>query len=308
MAVHELSWTDDPDALIFWNQGVGDMIRTPNQVINVFYSQWLENRSLRNFGMMWYDPSDPEFVPSTYTPEPFGMYPAPKVFDETGKSTKPINQVIMPIQVPTLDDSQNIIQFITGMVERATAATAVEKGVSESGQQTLGEIEALLAESQKRTISSAKFYRREWEESAQMFYDLMLGAVLSGQKVTYYKKNASGEYVPKEVRREDWEAKRGYRVIATSTTEQDAKSTKKIKGLLAAQKVYPENAELNKVLQKRLLQYADVTGEEMKAIQDFEEKKAAAPVPVGPVPEQVGAANEIIGKGREIQRAMAEMP
>src|SRR6267154_3972158 len=44
------SWADDLERQDFWSDGIADMVRTPNKVINSWFSQMVENRTLRNFG------------------------------------------------------------------------------------------------------------------------------------------------------------------------------------------------------------------------------------------------------------------
>ena len=40
-----VAWGDDIDTQDFWSDGPADLVRTPNKIINIWYSQMLENRT-----------------------------------------------------------------------------------------------------------------------------------------------------------------------------------------------------------------------------------------------------------------------
>src|SRR3990167_5260444 len=65
------SWASDPEATDFWSDAIADVIRQVNKVLNVWISQLVENRTLQNFGMKYYDSTDKKFVPQTFAPQPF---------------------------------------------------------------------------------------------------------------------------------------------------------------------------------------------------------------------------------------------
>src|ERR1051325_4289467 len=71
------TWADDVERTDFWSDGWADVVRVPNQILNVWLSQLVENRTLRNFGMNYYNSSIEGFAPQTFTPSPWGWYPIP---------------------------------------------------------------------------------------------------------------------------------------------------------------------------------------------------------------------------------------
>ena len=109
-------WSEDPETTDVYPDSVGDLVRTPNKVLNVWYSQLIENRSLKNFQMHWYSPNQ-NYQPTTYTPGPGAMLPAPPGDD--------ISKVIKPVEISGLDDTLAAINAITMIVERGTGATAI---------------------------------------------------------------------------------------------------------------------------------------------------------------------------------------
>jgi hypothetical protein len=68
------SWADDIDMQDFWTDGVADIVRTPNKVLNAWFSQMVENRTLRNLNMQVYDGTKEGFTPSTYNPSAWGWF------------------------------------------------------------------------------------------------------------------------------------------------------------------------------------------------------------------------------------------
>lgn len=72
-----VTWASDIEALDFWSDGILDIVRPVNKILNVWFSQLVENRTLRNMGMQYYDSTIEDFNPDTYQPMPFGWYPVP---------------------------------------------------------------------------------------------------------------------------------------------------------------------------------------------------------------------------------------
>ncbi len=121
------SWCHDPDATDVYPDGAGDIVRVPNQILNAYFSQLVENGLLRGYGMNFYDATAKEgWSPVGYTPSPFGFYPLP------GEPAK----VLQHVEVPELASHLTEMEMITRMVETATAATAIEKGETPEGADT----------------------------------------------------------------------------------------------------------------------------------------------------------------------------
>src|SRR3990167_4069429 len=111
-------WSEDPEINEIYPDSVADLIRTPNKVLNVWMSQLIENRTLKNFQMHWFLPSQ-GYTSQTYTPGPGVMLPAPPGDD--------INKVIKPVEISGLDDTLTAIQSVIQLTERGSGATAIQK-------------------------------------------------------------------------------------------------------------------------------------------------------------------------------------
>jgi len=257
-----VTWGEDMETQDFWNDGPADLIRTPNKILNVFFSQMIENRTLKNFQMHWYDATAPNYVPQTYEPGPGRMLPAP------GKP----GEVIQPVEVSGLEDVMTQMDFLIKLIERGTSATAIQKGVSEKAQITLGEVQTLLGQAKEKAITMAKFYRRSHKELGMKYWQ-MLQANDKGKR-TLYKVSSKGKVYPKELRPSDWISKEGYKVEVKSSSEQEAEDVKSIEKWTYIKQQFPDNPVVAKIAARRTLEIGDVTAEELKQIEEFEEKKA----------------------------------
>jgi len=270
-----VSWADDLDGKDFWSDGVGDVIRTPNKIANIYFSSMLENREYNNLSMFWYLPV-PGYNPQTYEPEPFGQYPAPLIKDAQG-NYMPIEQVIKQVAIPKLEDSLVSIDFLIKLIERATAATAIEKGVGEKKQITLGEVQELAAKSAERIVSMAKFYRRAWKEFAWKWLEITKANANEKNPITLYKKSYDGSYYSEEVRPSDWISDKGYRIRVMSSSEQEGEAQASIQKLLAVKTQMPNNPALTKVINKRLVDFLKLTVEEVREIEGAEKQMEIQP-------------------------------
>jgi len=252
-------WTEDPDGADHYSDGVADLVRTPNKVINVWFSQLVENRTLKNFQMHWFSPSQ-NFTPTTYTPGPGVMLPAPPSDD--------IRKVIQPVEISGLDDTLTAIQAITQIVERGSGATAIQKGQGEAGEQTLGEIKVLVGKAAERTVAMAKFYRLAWYETAWKWDKMMQE---NGPKfITLMKQGPSGRMYQKRVFTNEWKSE--YEPIVRSSSEQEIEDTKAIQKWVFVLQQSPQNAPLRKIGIARMLELLDLTPEELKQVEEGEEQ------------------------------------
>ena len=269
-------WSEDVELSDGYPDSIADLIRTPNKVLNVWYSQLIENRTLKNFQMHWYSPSD-GYTAQTYTPGPGLMIPAPP--SATGR----ISDVIQPVEISGLDDTLLAVEAVTKIIERGTGATAIDKGQSEQGQQTLGEIEILVGKANERVTAMAKFYRMAWYELAWKWDKLMHANAPKFMKL--YKVGRSGKTYQKRIFINDWKSEAGYEPTVSSTSEQEQESVKGLQkfGYVMAQ--FPNNTALRKISQKRQLEMLDLTPEELKQVEDAEEEaeKMAVMAPQAPV-------------------------
>jgi len=272
------TWADDLDNKDFWSDGIGDIVRTPNKVMNIYFSTMLENRVYRNLGMFWYLPV-PGYDPQTFEPEPFGQYPAPLV--EEGGRYMPVEQVIRRMDIPALEENLVSIDFLIKLIERATAATAIKKGVSEKKQITLGEVQEITEEASKRIVSIAKFYRRAWKEFAWKWRGIREANASKKTPIKIYKKEIKGSYLEKAIYPKDWISDAGYRERVQSSSEQEGDRVRGLNKLFAIQARFPNNLAVQKIVEKRMLDTLDLTPDEMREIKSAEKAPQA---PAGILP------------------------
>lgn len=255
-------WSEDVETNDVYPDGIADLVRTPNKVVNVWYSQYIENRSLANMGMNWYDATVQGYQPQTYEPGQGRMLPAP------GDP----NKTIMPVQFESLQGTLDAINFLTAIVERATGATAIEKGTPEGGTQTLGEVEILVGKATERAISMNKFYRASWYETAVKWDKLMQANSFESFKL--YKTGRSGKIYANEVTNKDWKSEAGYEPTVSSTSEQEQNDLKNLQKYQYVITQFPNNSVLRRIMQQRELELLDLSPQELKEVEE-EEKKLA---------------------------------
>ena len=258
------TWAGDLERQDFWSDGRGDVVRTPNRVLNSWFSQLVENRTLRNFGMHYFDSTIEGFSPQTFNAVPWGWYGVP------GKPS----EVLQKVDIPDLSESLDEMQFIITMLEKATGATATQQGVQTARQITLGEVQLALGQAQERSKSVSKFYTQVWKDRGLMFIKLLEAGSgkLDATKIYKKGKNTSSLY-GREISPKDWMTKSGYRCRVWSQNEKDSHDTDALQKINAAKMVMPDNPKLNEVYQRKLLEFADLTPEETTDIMDFEKKK-----------------------------------
>jgi hypothetical protein len=281
-------WADDIEATDNWSDSVVDMIRTLNQIINIWISQLIENRTLRNFGMNFYDSTIEGFSPQKFQPRPGGWYPLP------GKPT----EVYQRVDVPELTGTTNEIQFLISIAEKASATGAVDKGVVESAKRTLGEIEIAVGKANERTTSMSKFYRLSWKQYAKKWVALLEANLPEDEKVTLFKKNPQGKLVGKDFSKEDLISDAGYKVVVETITERTADELDGIQKLLAVKQEFPNNAALKKAIQKRLIRMGGLSPEEAQEIENFEAQQIESQLGGGT--EQGGEVNNVLSQVDEL--------
>lgn len=264
------TWADDIEKTDIWSDGMGDVVKTPNKILNSFFSSMIENRTLRNFGMHFYDATaSDKWIPQTYDPVPFGWYPTA---GDPNKTTK-------QVEIPDLTESMDEMNFIIGMVERATASTATEKGVQEKGDVTLGQVKLMLANSNQRITSIAKFYRLARIEFGDKWYKFLMANEKWIKPVELYKKSSKGKYFKETVKTSDWKDEQGYVCKVVSSSERDQKNIEQVQKMQAVSNMFPNNLPLKNILKKRALDLVELSPEEIKEVMDFEEQN---PTPTDP--------------------------
>jgi len=268
------TWGDDVDKQDFWTDGVADIIRVPNKILNSWLSQMVENRTLRNFGMHYYNSNLAEegFTPSTFNPVPWGWYPIP------GNP----KDVLQRIDIPDLSGSLDEMQYLQGLTEKATGATATQQGVQTDRQVTLGEVELAQGEAKARTQGMSKFYTKCWEQRAKKFLKLIEAAPEKIDAVKLFKKGRNTDDIhERDISPKDWMSESGYRVKVWNQDEKKANETDSINKLNAVYMNMMDNPKLKEIYNRKLLEFADLEPDEITDVMEFEKSKGQQPMMPG---------------------------
>lgn len=259
-----VTWADDVERQDFWSDGIGDIVRPANKVLNAWFSQLVENRTLRNFGMHYYDATIEGFTPGSFNPIPWGWYPVP------GKP----QDVMQKVDIPDLSESLDEMEFLLTVMEKATGATATQQGVQSNRAITLGEVQLALGEAKERIKGMSKFYTPAWKQRGEIFIKLLEAGSDKIDAVQIYKKgkNTSNLYT-REISPRDWMTKNGYVCRVWSQEEKNTNDTNALQKLNLAKSTMPMNRKLNEVYQRKVLEFADLTPEETNAIMEEEQRK-----------------------------------
>jgi hypothetical protein len=290
------SWVDDLEPVDIYPDGTADILRTANQMINVWYGQYMENRTLVNFGMNFYDSTAGEgWEPVAMDPRPGGWYPLP------GKP----QEVYQRVDIPDLGlANQNAINFLTQIAEKETASSDIEKGVIDNAKQTLGEVQIAVAKTREKTSSMTPYFNNNWERIAGKWY-LITIANMGKRKETLYKKAPNDKLVAKEITVDDIKSPKGYKIVVQNNNQRLVDIENGLTKLFAIKKEFPNNIPLNKAIQKRALKIVELSPEEEQEILEFEDRQSkllaaqavatpSAPAPANPAemlptPEQIPA-------------------
>lgn len=204
------TWGSDPDLNDIWSDGIADSVRTINKVINIYFSQDIENRTYRNFGMYFYNNQNGQFQPQAFDAKPFGMY---------GVAGNP-DDVIKQMKIEPLGDTTDAMEYLKNMVQSSVAQTPTERGEQVKSRTTLGEVQLNLAASKTRNEVVAKQYQSSWKEGGRIWYGLMESNSVGTFKL--YKKAKNGTTHSKDVSRDEWKVPEGYetKVVLKSDKEE----------------------------------------------------------------------------------------
>ena len=262
------SWATDPERIDFWSDSPADTLRQLNKALNNWLSQLIENRQLRNFNMHYYDSSNPNFVPQTFSPSPWAWLPMP------GNP----NDLIKDVQVGDLSESLDEIQFVISLGEKAIATSSAQTGAIEQKSVTLGEVQLALANAQERIKSMALYYNESWLNVGHKYVKMLEGASNLLEPVKSVKRGRSGKKMwTKDIKPEDWYDKNGYEVEVKVKEDKDAEDSNIIQKLGAVKTIMPNNAPLDEIYKKKLLEFAGLDTDELKMVLDFE-KQATMPL------------------------------
>ena len=258
------TWAGDVERQDFWSDGVADIMRTPNKILNSWFSQMVENRTLRNFGMHYFDSSIEGFTPQTFQPIAWGWYPVP------GKP----QDVMQKVDIPDLSDSLDEMNFLITMAERGTGATATQQGAKIEKQITLGEVELALGEAKERIKGLSKFYTRAWQDRGEIFIKLLEAGSDKLDAVKIHKQGRnSTDIFTREISPKDWMTKSGYQVKVWSQEEKNAIDTDLLQKLNAVKVNMPDNQKLGEIYQRKLLEFAKLSPDEINQVMEAEKQK-----------------------------------
>ena len=260
-----VTWSDDPERNDHYPDGIADIARTPNKLLNAMISALAENRVLRNLGMNFYDSSLENFVPQSYQPAPFGWYgiPVPE-----GKTMK---DVFQPVQIPDMSESLDEMEYVKKLVETAVAANSTIQGeTQQKNKVTLGEVELALGAAKERISSIAKFYMLAMKEKGDKWAKIMNANSAKIDSITLYKKSHKGNYFNKKVFGKDWNSETGYSCRVVSTSEKEKKNLESLQKLQAVKATFPNNQAMNRIYGNKILQFGELNSEEVKEVMDEE--------------------------------------
>ncbi len=274
-----VTWAEDVERTDIWSDGVADIIRTINKVLNVWFSQLIENRTLRSFGMNYYDATAKEdWSPNTMDAVPFGWYPLP------GKP----EDVFQKVDIPDLSESLDEMTFLITMAEQATAATATQKGTSEKSDITLGEVKMMLVESQDRIADMAEPRQLSWLEFGDKWSQLIEANADQLDSMTAYKKGFKGNVYKHEIKPTDWQSPEGYGCVVKSAAEQEKDQINSLQKMMAVKAQFPMNLPLKRIVDNKLLDLIKLTPEETREVLEYEENLQKA-LPPGMTPQMIAA-------------------
>jgi len=263
-----VTWAGDLERQDFWSDGTGDMVRTPNKVANTWFSQLVENRTLKNLNMNLFDSSIEGFVPQTWQPQAWGMYGIP--VPSGGK----IDDVFKQMPVQDLSESLDEMNFLLTMLEKGTGATQTLQGVKSQQQVTLGEVQLTLGEAKERVKGMSKFYTQAWKDRGLIFIKLLEAAGDKIDAVKVYKKGRNTDNIyEREISPADWKSDAGYRCKVWSQDEKNAESQDSLQKMNAAKTVMPDNPVVDTVYKRKVLEFSDFTPDELNDAMKYEEEK-----------------------------------
>lgn len=265
------SWADDVDMQDFWTDGTADIIRTPNKILNAWFSQLVENRTLKNLNMNLFNTNLEGFTPQTWTPQAWGMYGVP--VPQNGR----IEDNFKQLQVQDLTESLDEMNFLITMAEKATGATPTQQGAQTERKITLGEVELALGEAKERVKGMSKYYTPAWEKRAEKYLKLIEAAHDKLDEITIYRKGRNTDNIyERTIVPNDWMDSAGYEVEVWSQDEKNATSTQSLEKWNAVKSNMPFNPKVDEIYKRKLLEFADAEPDDINAIMEFEKVQAEA--------------------------------
>ena len=258
------TWASDPDLNDIWSDGIADSVRTVNKVINVYFSQDIENRAYRNFGMYFFNNQNGQFQPQAFEAKPFGMYGVP------GNPT----EIIQQMKIEPLPDTTNVIEYFKNLIQSSVAQTPTERGEQVKSRTTLGEIQLNLQATKTRNQVVSKQYQSSWEESGHIWYELMKSN--SNGQITLTKRAQNGEMYSKTISKSDWVTPDGYDCEVMLKSDSDASDNVEFSKLQYIQQSFAQNPVALKIARRKELELLGWSPDDIDEVMKQEEQ---APTP-----------------------------
>jgi hypothetical protein len=283
------TWGDETERADFWSDGVADALRTLNKVLNAWFSQLVENRTLRNFGMNYFNSSLTEegFTPQTFEPVPWGWYPIPA--GESGK----LGDQIMHVDIPDLADTLEHMNFVLTMAQQVSAATTTQQGTTqEPGPQiTLGEVQLALKNAEDRVKAMKVYYNASWEDFGLKYTKMLEAAAdILDDMVIVKKGRLTKKNYAKNVSPSQWFQKLAYKCEVRMKDDVQSQIADSLQKLQYSKTLMPANKALDSIIKKKSLDFANLsTSEEEEVMKEDEQQQqamAATPQP------QMGAGGQ----------------
>lgn len=274
-----VSWADDVERQDFYSDGMGDVVRTPNKILNTWMSQIVENKTLRNLSMHYYNASLEGFQPQTFQPIPWGWYPIPV------PEGQKLDDVMKLVEVPELKDSIEEMNYLQQMSDSASGANMLQQGVPLPGRVQLGVAKMVLDQSLQRVKGISKFYTQAWKDRGTMFLKLVEAAGDRLDAVKIYKEGKNTKDIfSREIAPKDWMSKSGYRCKVWSQEEKFSEEQQDIQRLTQAVVNMPDNPKLNEIYKRKLLEFSGLDASEIVTIMEFEKQKQQAQLSISGQP------------------------
>lgn len=265
------SWADDVDLIDWFTDGKADILYPINEILDVWFSQLVENRTLRSMGMHFYNSNLEGYSPQTWLPIPFGAYGIP--LPENGN----IEQNIQRVQIEELAGSIEEMKYVQELGQQGTGATATAAGQQTERQITFGEIKLAYQEAKGRLKGTSKFYVRVWQQRAYKFNKMIEGRPDLLDDVEIFKKgNNTNDIYSQTIGVKDIMSKKGYRVRIWSKEDKDSEDMHNIEKMQIVANVMQGNEVVIEEYQRKLLELAKFTPEKVVAALEIEKKKREA--------------------------------
>lgn len=276
------SWAIDIESGDVLSDSIADIVRGSNKIIDAWFSQEVENRTMRNFGMNYYDSKDGKFVPQTFTPVPFGWYPIP------GNP----NDIVKRVEIPELNGNLEAINFVIQLAEKSVAVNSTQQGAVEKSSVTLGEIQLSLANAKERIKDTTISYVESWEDLGIKFIKILEGAAnmkqIEPMEVVRPGRNNLRMY-KRLISAEDWFDVNGYSVEVKTMEDKQQEDIDQLQKLQAAKQFMPNNMMLDSIVKKKMIEFAGLKPEEVDQVMQMEQENIMAMQNAIPVTDNAGA-------------------